>query len=118
MPCILFHLRDVPDDEAAEVRALLSKHGIDHYETSAGLFGISLPALWLRDSDDFSRARRLLDGYQQQRAQRMRAAYNAARGRGETSLWHSFTSNPLRFIAHILLIAAVLYLSLKFYLSL
>ena len=119
MARLLFHLRNVPDDEAEEVRSLLSEHEIGYYETSAGILGISVPALWLVDEKDFIRARQLLDDYQQERATRMRAAYKTARERGEAgSLWHSFMESPLRFIGHILLIGLVLYLSLKFYLSL
>ena len=119
MAKLLFHLRNVPDDEAQEVRALLDGHDLPFYETSAGILGISLPALWLVHEQDFQRARRLLDEYQQERALRMRAAYRAARQRGEAKgLWQSFMANPLRFIGHLTLVGAVLYLSLRLYFSL
>ncbi|MGI9250091.1 MAG: DUF6164 family protein [Pseudohongiellaceae bacterium] len=117
MSKLLFNLRGVPDDEADEVRGLLDEHGIAYYETSAGLLGISLAALWLVDKQDFPEARRLLDDYQQERVARMRSAYEMAQQRGEAgSLWHLFMENPLRFIGCILLIGVILYFSLRFYL--
>lgn len=116
MPKILFHLRDVPDDEAQEVRALLDEHDIGYYETSAGILGISVPALWVKTAEDFSRGRHLLDDYQQQRARRVRAAYDAARQQGEgRGLWQSFRERPLRFGGHLALIGLILYLSLKLF---
>ena len=42
MSKLLFRLRNVPDDEAEEVRQLLEEHGIETYETDAGNWGISL----------------------------------------------------------------------------
>ncbi|HET6397150.1 MAG TPA: DUF6164 family protein, partial [Pseudoxanthomonas sp.] len=41
MPKLLFPLRNVPQEEAAEVRALLDEAGLDWYETRPGPFGIS-----------------------------------------------------------------------------
>ena len=68
----LFNLRNVPDDEADEVRALLTAHAIDWYETAPGPWGISAPALWLQDADAYPQARRLLDDYQQARREQAR----------------------------------------------
>ena len=82
MAKLLFNLRNVSAEEADEVRALLDAQAIAYYETGAGLLGISVPALWLRDEQDFSRARQLLDDYQQARQTRIRAAYELARQRG------------------------------------
>ena len=48
MALLLFRLRNVPDDEADEVRHLLNENSIEFYETSAGNWGISMPAIWLR----------------------------------------------------------------------
>ncbi|MBE2293186.1 MAG: hypothetical protein J0L89_12590 [Xanthomonadales bacterium] len=72
MAKLLFNLRQVPEDEADEVRELLTAHGVDWYETAPGLWGLGAPALWLRDADDYPRARGLLDGYQQARRDRAR----------------------------------------------
>ena len=75
MSKLLFKLRGVPDDEADEIRALLTEKQIEYYETSAGNWGISLPALWLQDDSRYSEAKELLDAYQIARTQRIRAEY-------------------------------------------
>lgn len=77
----LFDLRNVPDDEADEVRALLTSHALDWYETRPGFWGLSAAGLWLRDADDYPRARSLLDTYQQQRRERMQATGDQVRFR-------------------------------------
>src|SRR5690606_18742767 len=41
MPNLLLNLRQVPADEASEVRELLSRHAIDFYETTPSQWGIS-----------------------------------------------------------------------------
>lgn len=118
MSKILFRLRGVPEDEAEEVRALLVQEEIDFFETSAGNWGISLPALWVKDESDFERARALLDGYQRERALRVREAYRQSCERGEQRrLGHSFREAPIRFVLYMALIAAVLFLSLYYFLS-
>ena len=66
MAILLFSLRGVPEDEVDEVRELLTEQNIDFYETSAGNWGMSMPALWLRD-DASEKARYALNAYQQQR---------------------------------------------------
>jgi len=99
MSKLLFKLRNVPDDEAIEVRELLDANEIDYFETTPGNWGISMPGLWLSNADDFPRARALLDDYQTARTQRERARFDALRATGnaptlwqfgvccETSLW-------------------------------
>lgn len=67
MAKLIFSLRNVPDDEADEVRQLLAAHGFDWYETRPGPWGISGGALWLRDASAHAQARRLLDDYQRGR---------------------------------------------------
>ena len=61
MAKIIFRLNGVPDDEARDVRELLANHAIDFYETSAGNWGVSMPAIWLKDDGQFEQARALLD---------------------------------------------------------
>lgn len=79
----LLNLRDVPDDESDEVRALLDAHVIEFYETPPSRWGISMGGIWISRDDDYQRARSLLDDYQADRAQRMRAEYLARKERGE-----------------------------------
>ena len=119
MSKLLFKLRHVPEDEADEVRALLEQNGIEYFETFAGNWGISLPALWLRDESQFQQARQLIDAYQLERRTRIRSEYEASRMRGEArTLWHSFVDNPVRFLLYTGLAGLVLYFSVQMFLSL
>jgi hypothetical protein len=45
----------VPDDEAHEIRELLIDNDIDFYETSVGVFGISMPGLWLKNEEQLQK---------------------------------------------------------------
>lgn len=78
MAKLLMNLRNVPDDEAEDVRRLLREHAIDFYETRPSVFGISAGGIWLRDDDDHPRARRLLGDYQRRRAEAARAQRHQA----------------------------------------
>lgn len=111
-------MRNVPEDEALEVRELLEKNNIEFFETFAGSWGISLPALWLKRAEQFDQARELLDEYQSNRSNRMRDEYELNRQRGEVkTMWHSFSENPFRFIVYMSLVGLVLFFSLRFFLS-
>lgn len=119
MAVLLFHMRGVPDDEAGEVRALLTSNGIDYYETSAGTWGLATPAIWLRDDAQLERARSLIDAYQAERSrtQRERSAYLRRTGQHDTVVG-MIKRHPLRAAACLAAIAVVLYLSLWPFLSL
>lgn len=67
MAVLLFKLRNVPEDEAQEVRQLLDEQELDYYETTAGRWRLGVDAIWLRNNDDAPQARELLARYQQQR---------------------------------------------------
>ena len=64
-------MRHVPEDEAREVRELLASNKIEFFETFAGNWGVSMPALWLIKKGQYKHARRLIDDYQQQRFLKM-----------------------------------------------
>ncbi len=118
MAKLLFRMQHVPDDEAEEVRELLDRHAIEYFETHAGNWGISMPALWIKDESKYREARYLLDEYQEERSLRIRKVYEHKRKLGEAwTMWDSFVQEPFRFIAYFALIGVVLYLSLKFFLS-
>ena len=113
MAKLLFSLRNVPDDEAAEVRALLEQHGFGWYETEAGLLGLSAPALWLRDADEYPRARDVLDIYQQQRRTHARAQALERRRRGEEETFPQLLrSRPGYMLPRLLAIVAIIALTL------
>jgi len=118
MAKLLFRLRNVPDDEAEEVRQLLDEHGIETYETDAGNWGISLPAIWLENTDQFERAKALLGEYQTERAIRVRAEFDQLRSRGEhPSLLATLRAQPLKFLAYCAAIGVILYLSIGSFFS-
>ncbi len=114
MTLLLFSLRGVPEDEADEVRELLTEQNIDFYETSAGNWGISVPALWLRDETQLEKARSVLDAYQQQRLLTSRGHYLQLKkaGRQKTFL-KGFIEKPLLYSAYILALALVVYVSIR-----
>lgn len=107
-----FSLHDVPEDEAEEVKALLNGAGIEFYETPAGNWGISTPAIWLRDVARQGEARALLDAYQVQRAQRMHAEYERQVANGtQRTLLDVIRDNPLRFVVYVTVILTIAYFS-------
>ncbi len=108
----LMNLRHVPDDELDEILLLLDEHDIHCYQTTAGMFGISLPALWLRDDGQYAEARVLLDGYAERRASEARRRWQqdveAGRPRTLLDVWRE---RPLRTSFYLALVAALVYLS-------
>ena len=118
MAKLLFRMRDVPDDEAEEVRELLTQNEIPFFETFAGNWGISMPGLWLVDEQQFDEARALLDEYQEVRSTRVKSQYLKQREQGEIrTFWESFRAEPVRFSVYLGLAALVLFLSLRFFVS-
>ena len=97
MSRLLLNLRDVPDDEAADVRALLDAQRIAYYETPPGFWGISSGGIWVTEDADFVDAKRALDAYERQRSERVRAEYTAARRAGSAETFIGILrSDPLR----------------------
>ncbi|MGZ4958050.1 MAG: DUF6164 family protein [Methylomonas sp.] len=114
MSILFFSLRGVPEDEADDVRELLSANDIDFYETSAGNWGISMPAIWLYRADDLEKVRPLFDRYQEQRAISQRALYEELKRQGKVPgfLRHNLRK-PLRFAIFSGAIALTVFASLK-----
>ncbi len=73
MAKLLLNLRNVPDDEADEVRALMREQGVQIYETRPSNWGISAGGIWLSDDADYPRAKAAMDTYQAQRGAIARA---------------------------------------------
>jgi hypothetical protein len=119
MPELLFKLRNVPEDEAEEVRQLLTEQQIDFYETSAGNWGVSMPALWLKTDHQLYAAQRLLDEYQNERLKRAQTDYREQKAAGtQRTLWHEFQENPLRLIMYTAISLALIYFPMKFFIDL
>ena len=119
MATLFFKLRHVPEDEANEVRELLDIHDIEYYETSAGNWRISMPAIWLSDDQQVSEARQLLDQYQKQRYEKARLEFEEQRLAGQQkTFWSNFLRNPFQVTFYLALVVFVIYLSLQVFLSL
>ena len=73
MAKLLLNLRNVGDDEYADVCTLLDQHGIAWYRTEPSPWGISNGGLWLREDADHPRAKALMAEYQAERGPRIRA---------------------------------------------
>jgi hypothetical protein len=109
----LLKLRHVPDDELNEIRALLEANEIDFYETSAGNWGISMPALWLVHDEQYPQARHLLDEYSEERYRRARSEYEALKQAGKARTFMDIArENPLRFILYMAIVVVLAYFSI------
>ena len=113
MASLLFKLNNVPDDEAEEVRALLTEYQIPFYETNAGFFRVGLDAIWLHDSSQLEAAKQLLKDYQQKRTESQRDIYQQSLQKCEVeTLWQRIVNQPIRFFAAIVAVLFVLMLTL------
>ncbi len=109
MPKLLLNLRNVPDDEADDVRAMLDTHRISFYETTPSFWGVSAGGIWVTEDADFADARRVMADYQQQRGVRVRAEYAAAKRAGTTETFGSVVrAQPARVALLVLAIFLVL----------
>jgi len=114
MPIKLFNLKNVPDDEAEEIRVLLNNHGIEFYETPAGNWAASAPAIWLNDGRQEAQARMLIDEYQRERATQAREEYVQLLKEGKSrTIIDLILENPVRFVFYLAVIAAIVYFSTK-----
>lgn len=114
MAILLFSLRGVPEDEADEVRELLTEQNIDFYETSAGNWGMSMPALWLRNDAELEKARYVINKYQQQRFLTARENYLQRKKTGQQqAMLKAFIEKPLLYCAYIFVMLLVVYVSIR-----
>lgn len=114
MAKILFRLNDVSDDEANDVRELLTHNTIDFYETSAGNWGVSMAAIWIKDEQQYQQARSLLDAYQIERANRVREEFALQKKLGHhKTIFDAIQQNPINVMVHLALALLVIYLSAK-----
>lgn len=107
MAKLLLNLRNVPDDEADEVRAWLTGRGIAFYETTPSPWGISAGGIWVEDDADFQRARGLMADYQAARRRRALDEQEAARREGRTE---TFTGSLRQRPLYVLLVLAAMVL--------
>ena len=109
MAKLLLNLRNVPDDEADEVRELLATHAIDVYETKPSMWGVSAGGIWLANPDQLDQAQRLLADYQARRAAAARAEREAAVREGRApSTWSNLRENPRQAVVTVVGIVLML----------
>ncbi|MCF6355761.1 MAG: DUF6164 family protein [Candidatus Polarisedimenticolaceae bacterium] len=119
MSALLFRLRNVPDDEAEEIRQLLTDHAIGFYETSAGNWGISFAGIWVKDEAQLAVAKAVIETYQKERQIRVRAEYRQQLSEGrQRRMLDVIKESPVRFLIYVAIIALVLTLSIKPFLDL
>ncbi|WP_426687454.1 DUF6164 family protein [Rhodanobacter ginsengiterrae] len=118
MSKLLMNLRNVPEDEADDVRAMLDAQQIAFYETRPSLWGVSAGGIWVTDDAAFADARRAMDDYQQQRASRARAEYAAARRAGTADTFFTLLrADPARVVMSVLgILFALALVTLPFFL--
>lgn len=118
MPVQLFRLKNVPEDEAEDIRNLLASNNIEHYETPAGNWGVSMPAIWLQEDEQLEQAKSLIDQYQNQRVARVRNEYELNKKEGKRqNILAELLGNPIQFVLYIAIAAVILYFSIKPFLN-
>ncbi len=114
MALLLFSLRSVPADEAQDIRTLLEQYHIDFYETHAGNWGISMPAIWLVDETQHELARRCINEYQAQRQSKQQEENARLKQTGEIdTFFKRLKRNPMQTLVFIVASLLVLYVSIK-----
>jgi len=95
MAKLLLNLRNVPDDEADEVRELLQSRAIEFYETKPSMWGVSAGGIWAAKPSQEQDAVRLLADYQAERSARFRAQREQDLREGRVpSTWDNMRANP------------------------
>lgn len=119
MAKLIFKLNSVFPDEAGDVKLLLSENKIDFYESPPGNWQISVHGLWVKDDAQYDRAKQLIDDYQLERSQRVRQELQQKKENGELeTFFQSVINKPVQFIALLIIILFILYISLMPYLDL
>jgi len=113
MAFLLFKLKNVPEDEAEEVRSLLEASELDYYETSSGVLGLSYAAIWLKQESQIETAQALIDNYQSERVIKARQLITEQKLTGNyISGWDQFKQSPIRYSAVLVLISTLLFFTL------
>lgn len=113
MAKLLVNLRQVPDDEAMEIRELLDQHQINYYETDAGFWRVGVAAIWLVDEQQLLNAQELIKEYQQKRTRAERERYRVLQESGQApTLGKRIIHSPFRFLGMVIAVLFVLAITL------
>src|SRR5262245_40526838 len=108
MAKLLLNLRNVPDDEADDVRRFLDSGGIGYYETPPNRWGIA-GCIWIREDGDIAEAKRLMAEYQREREKRARAERAEAERNGTAETFADvLRTQPLRVALTVIAIVLLL----------
>ncbi|MFC7521671.1 DUF6164 family protein [Xanthomonas populi] len=103
MAKLLLNLRNVPDDEADEVRALMRENLVQIYETRPSNWGISAGGIWLSDDADYPHAKAVMEAYQARRGAVARAQRQEALASGTAETFGALLrKRPLFVIATLI----------------
>ncbi len=108
MAKLFLNLRNVPADEADEVREMLRTQAIDFYETPASSWGVSAGGLWIEDADELARAKALMADYQARRRDGARAEQASAEREGRAETFGSLLRERPMYVVGML--AAMLFI--------
>ena len=118
MPTRLFTLRDVPNDEADEIRDILTNNNIDFYETPPSMWGISAGAIWLKDEHQLDYAKELIEKYQRERSIKILGEYEQLKREGKAkTIIDKIKEGPIQFIIYLALLLFIIYVSTKPFLN-
>ncbi|UTF61328.1 DUF6164 family protein [Gilvimarinus sp. DA14] len=100
-------------DEVAGLIDRLEAEDIECYQTDSGFWRLGVDGLWVRNSADTERAKRVLEEYQAQFRQEAQEQHRALHARGEApsfagQLWR----HPVKVILALAAVAAILAISL------
>lgn len=112
MSQLVFRLRNVPEEEADEVRQLLDESHIDWFETSGGTWGTGMPGIWVRDRAQAETARAFIDEYQQQRSI-IHQRENAMGPSASQTIGERLRTQPWRIIGIVIFCIFLIYVSTK-----
>ena len=73
-----------------------------------------MPAIWVKEEEQFDKAKALLDAYQSERSMRVKNEMNRLKQAGEQKTFiDMFKQNPVNFILHLMVSLLVIYLSVR-----
>jgi len=118
MATLLLNLRNVPEDEAREVRELLTEAGVGYYETPPNRWFISMGGIWAR-AEEAEHARELVADYQRRRGEAARQAHAELRAAGDGPTFiHRLRERPLEVFARLVLAMVLIGITLWPFLAL
>jgi hypothetical protein len=113
MAKLIFKLKSVSDDEADDVKNLLTENNIAFYESPAGNWEVSVHALWIKDDAQHTQAKQLIDEYQVKRSRhiKLETQQRIEQGEYETFVQRLF-NKPVQIFFTLAIIVLILYLSI------